>query len=166
MSAPQFLTNLFQPWSDLYSHSKALNAVVNFAHIGGLLLGGGFAIAADRGTFRAMRYPADERRHHMADLASVHKWVITGLAIVAVSGLFQLAADLDTFFGSWIFWTKMALVLILLINGYLMTRTEARLAIDSSESSPAWPALHRAAVLSMILWFVTTLAGAVLLNLA
>lgn len=166
MSAPEFLTNFVQPWSDLYSHSKALNAVVNFAHIGGLLLAGGFAIAADRGTFRAMRFPAVERKHHMAELASVHRWVITGLAIVAVSGLFQLAADLDTFFGSWIFWTKMALVLVLLINGYLMTRTEARLAIDASESSTAWPALHRAAVLSMILWFLTTLAGVVLMNIA
>src|SRR5579863_5034893 len=102
MSAPEFLTHLVDPWSQLYSHSKTLNAVVNFAHIGGLLLAGGFAIAADRGTFRAMRLPTAERRHHMADLAAVHRWVVTGLMIVIVSGLFQLAADLDTFFGSWI----------------------------------------------------------------
>lgn len=166
MTAPEFLTNLVQPWSDLYSHSKALNAVVNFAHIGGVLLAGGFAIGADRGTFRAMRLPAAERKHHMADLATIHRWVITGLAIVAVSGLFQLAADLDTFLGSWLFWTKMSLVLILLINGYWMTRTEARLAVDASESSLAWPALHRAAVLSIVLWFVITLAGVVLTNIS
>jgi hypothetical protein len=166
MPAPTFLVDLVQPWSDFYGHSKAAVSIVTFLHIGGLLLAGGLGIATDRGTFRAMRFPAVERSHHMAELAAVHRWVLGGLSVVALSGLAQFASDLETFWGSWVFWSKMALVGTLLVNGFLMTRTERMLQADPSETSPAWGRLHRAAWVSVVLWFATTLAGVMLQNLA
>src|SRR6266545_1990921 len=110
IAPPQALVRLFQPWADVYSHSKMAVTIVTCLHIGGLLLAGGFAIAADRATLRALRMPAAERAGAMTELAKVHRWVLTGLAVIALSGLAQLASDLETFFGSWLFWVKLALV--------------------------------------------------------
>src|SRR5450432_731881 len=117
MPVPGSIVQLLKPWADFYGHSKGTETIVQAFHIGGLLLGGGFAIAADRGTLRAMRVPAGERSHYVKELAAVHAWVLTGLVIVAVSGVALFTADIETFFGSWIYWTKMTLVVALLANG-------------------------------------------------
>lgn len=164
MSAPEALVHMLKPWADFYSHSKTATTVVQFVHIGGLLMGGGLAIAADRGTLRAMRLAAHERSGHLTDLAEVHRWVLSGLTLVVLSGLALLAADIDTFFGSWIYWVKMALVVVLLINGYRMTRTEAALNHGAGEDSSLWNRLHSIAVTSLILWFIVAALGVALAN--
>jgi hypothetical protein len=161
---PKGLVDALQPWNDFYSHSKTAVTVVTFLHVGGLLLAGGLAIAADRGSLRALRLAAGERTHYMRELASVHRWVLTGLSVVVVSGLALLAADIETFFGSWIFWAKMALVLLLLLNGVRMTRIEDALRRDASADSVHWTALHRVAMTSLALWFVIAAFGVALAN--
>ncbi len=166
MSAPHALVALCKPWADYYSDSKGAETVVQFLHIGGLLLAGGLAIAADRGTYRTMRHAATDRLSHLKEVSAVHRWVLTGLAVVVVSGIALFASDVDTFFGSWIFWTKMGLVVLLLLNGWLMTRSEHALALDPSESSPQWRRMHRAAITSLTLWFIITAFGVALVNLA
>ena len=75
-----------------------------------------------------------------------------------------LAADIDTFFGSWIYWTKMGLVVLLLINGFMMTRAEEALRKDASAGAPQWDSLHRVAVTSLGLWFTIALFGIALVN--
>lgn len=165
MDAPTILTQITDPWNSYYSHSRAAADIVNFLHVGGLLLAGGLAVASDRMTFRALRYPADERRGHVREVSAVHRLVVTGLVLVFVSGILLFASDVDTFWGSWVFWVKMALIALLLVNGWLMTRVEKRLTIDPSEGSPGWASLHRAAVVSVFLWFATTLAGVMLTNI-
>ena len=164
MTPPEALVQLFKPWSDFYSHSKMAETIVQYLHIGGLLLGGGRAVAADRGTLRAVRLAAIERHTHLRELAGVHRWVLTGLAAVVVSGFALLTADLETFFGSWIYWTKMALVVALLVNGLMMTRAEAALGRDPSADSSHWNALHRVAVTSLTLWFIIAAFGVALTN--
>src|SRR5215212_3819707 len=101
MTAPDALIQLFQPWNDFYSHSKTAETIVLFLHIGGMLLAGGLAIASDRGTLRALRLTGDNRLAHVKELAAVHRWVITGLGVVAASGVALLASDIETFWGSW-----------------------------------------------------------------
>jgi hypothetical protein len=164
MTPPDALVELFKPWADFYGHSKFAVTVVQFLHIGGLLLAGGLAIAADRGTLRALRLAAAERHGHLRELAAVHRWVLTGLAIVLVSGFALFASDLETFFGSPLFWTKMALVAVLLVNGYVMTRAEHALRQDANETSPQWKTLHRVAVSSLTLWLVIALFGVAVAN--
>ena len=166
MAAPAFLVDLFQPWNDFYSHSAAVETVVQFLHVGGLLFAGGLAIAADRHSLRAMRVAAAGRTGHLEELAAVHRWVLTGLTVVVVSGLLLLAADIDAFFGSWVYWVKMLLVILLLANGWGMNRVEQQLRADPSDTSPAWGRLHRVAVVSLTLWFTITLAGIALVNVA
>ena len=71
MSAPDVLVHLTKPWNDFYSHSKLAETIVTFFHVGGLLLGGGAAVASDRATFRALRGEAAHRSHHLRELKAV-----------------------------------------------------------------------------------------------
>lgn len=164
MNVPESLVNLLKPWNEFYSHSKTAATVVIFLHVGGLLLAGGLAIAADRTTLRALRTPVGERTQFLRELGAVHRWVLTGLTIVVISGVLLLTADIETFFASWIYWTKMAFVVVLLTNGWMMTRTEASLRRDATETSPHWRSLHRTAVTSVTLWFVIAAFGVALAN--
>lgn len=166
MIVPEALVNLLKPWNDYYSHSKAAETVVQFLHIGGLVLAGGLAMSADRGTLRALRIAAADRTHYTRELGAVHRWVLTGLTVVVASGVALFASDIETFFGSWVFWTKMGLVALLLLNGLQMTRVEAALQRDASDASPHWPQLRRTAITSLVLWFVITAFGVTLANLA
>ncbi len=166
IAPPESLVTLLKPWADFYSHSKVAETIVTFLHIGGLLLAGGLAIAADRSTVRALRLAAEGKQHFVEELGTVHRWVLTGLTVVMISGVAMLAADVETFFGSWVFWVKMVLVALLLINGVVMTRAESALKRDAGESAPAWATLHRTAVTSLGFWFVITLAGVALVNVS
>jgi hypothetical protein len=85
--------------------------------------------------------------------------VVSGLALVFASGILMAAADLETMLVSRIYWTKMALVALLVANGVVMQRAE-RLARTAPVKG--WPRLHRAAVTSLVLWFLIVLAGTVL----
>jgi hypothetical protein len=86
------------------------------------------------------------------------------------------AADVETFFTSLVFWIKMTLVTLLLINGAILYKTEEALQRAASMNSDAantqrqekvdnlWRRLSATSVTSLMLWTATVLAGAVLLN--
>jgi hypothetical protein len=164
IAPPDALVSLLKPWADFYSHSKAAATVVTFLHIGGLLLAGGMAVAADRNTLRALKIAAHERGDHLTELSGIHRWVLTGLSIIVISGVALVTSDIETFWSSWVYWIKMSLVVLLLFNGFLMTRAEQGLVRDAGETSPHWRKLHRAAVRSLLLWFATAAVGVALVN--
>jgi cytochrome b subunit of formate dehydrogenase len=165
MTAPTELIRLAHPWETLYGDSKPLETAVTFMHVGGLLLGGGLALATDRATLRAIRQAVHDRVQHLEALSSVHRIVLTGLAIALVSGILLFLSDVKTFWGSWVFWLKMVLILALLVNGLVMTRAERVLRADGlREDDRAWTHLHRTAAVSLVLWYAITLAGVALLN--
>jgi len=164
IAPPSALVDALKPWSDFYGQSKLTETAVVFAHVGGLLLGGGLAVASDRATLRALALPVSERVLHRHELAAVHRWVLAGLALIVVSGLVLVSSDVETFWGSPIYWTKMAIVAALLVNGFLITRAERTLARDASETSAGWRALRRTAIASLGLWFLITALGIALVN--
>lgn len=167
MLAPEILVHLAKPWADAYSNSKTLETIVTFVHVGALVAGGGVAIATDRSTLRALRADAPARGFHLEELSVVHRWVITGLVLATLSGVLLFAADVDTFWGSWIFWAKMALIVALLLNGLVMTRAETALRDSASPDDEAhWSRLRATALTSLGLWLVITLAGVALVNVA
>lgn len=149
-------------WTSFYANHAAARTSVTFLHIAGLVGGGGCAIAADRGTLMAARLGPDERRFHLGSLRTTHRVVLFGLALVIVSGVLQFASDVDTFLHSTLFWLKMALVALLFVNGGVLVEAERR-AVLGRES--AWTALRVTALTSLVLWFLTTLAGAALPNI-
>jgi hypothetical protein len=151
-----------RPWSDLYSDSTALSIAILFVHLAAMLLAGGLALAADRGTLRAARAAAgDARARHLGELAATHRPVVAALGAVLASGALLALADVEAYAGSPVFWGKMALVGLLLANGFLMTRAEQALG---NGGDGAWGRLRRHALASAALWLVVVLAGTALAN--
>jgi hypothetical protein len=149
-------------WSALYAGHAALRTGVEFLHIAGLVAGGGAAIAADLATMTAARVRSATLVTQLRLLKRTHPIVIAGLVALSISGLLLFAADVETFRYSRIFWLKMALVAVLLVNGLVLVRSERSVAHAEAR---AWRRLHVIATVSLVLWLVTTLAGSALTNL-
>ena len=149
-------------WSAVYSNHALLRTVIEFAHVGGLVAGGGSALAADLATVRAAAASEAARATELQLLRRTHPIVIVGLIAVFASGLFLFAADVDTYLYSRVYWIKMALVVLLLINGALLWHGERRVSRGEGE---AWRVLHYTALASVVLWLVITFAGAALPNI-
>jgi hypothetical protein len=131
-------------WAHLYNNSTAVSSAVTYVHLAGLLVGGGFAIVADRDAFRSP--PARD------DFAHVHKWVVAGLAVMFASGILMMLADLNTYLTSPVFWVKMGLIALLLGNGYARIRAE----------KAAGPWLRRTSAVSVVLWLAVLLASTIM----
>jgi hypothetical protein len=155
------IRELADTWASLYANSAAVRSGVAFGHIGALLGGGGCAIAADLWTLEASRRGDAAVRAELERLHGVHRIVVVNLAVVVVSGLLLMAADLDAYFASAAFWIKMALVVALVVNGALLVRTGSRIA---ARDSSAVRRMRVVSMASLALWFATTLLGAVLPN--
>lgn len=167
IAAPNALIQLASPWEHLYNDNKGVEIFTTFLHVGGLLLGGGLAIATDRATLRAIRQAVHDRAQHLEALSSVHRIVVAGLAITFLSGILLFLSDVKTFWSSWVFWLKMALIAGLLLNGFIMTRAEHSLrSAGAREDDRAWTHLHHTAVASLLLWYVITLAGVALVSVS
>lgn len=166
ITPPEALIKLLEPWTNLYNDSKLVETLVMFGHVGGLLIAGGIAIATDRGTLRLKDGTDLDRQRHLDEMSVLHRTVVVALVVTLLSGVMLAAADLGTFWASWIYWTKMGLVVLLLANGARMQSIEKRLHADRSGASPHWGSLRGAAVASLILWLTITFAGVALLNYA
>ena len=158
------LTQLVAPWAKLYSDSKLVSTGVTFAHIGGLLLGGGCAIAGDRMSLRFNSIDQTCQQNHLDELSALHRPVLVGLGITMLSGLLLLASDLKTFLPSIVFWSKMGLIILLLLNGLQLQRAETAMRVRGDRSERAWRRLRRVAKFSIALWFGVTLLGVALLS--
>lgn len=154
-----------EPWSKLFGDHKAVSAAVTFFHLAPLIIAAGAAFASDRATLRVAGGGVADRARQLRELAGIHTVILGGLALSLASGALLLLSDLQTFLGSIFLWIKLALVAMLLLNGFLMTRTEALLK-GSGEDGPLWRRLRILAVASLILWLATTLAGVVLTEYA
>jgi hypothetical protein len=171
-SALQAIATAAKPWASLYSDSTAISSAVTFFHLGGLLFAGGLAISTDRATFRALRGTDDDRNRLLADLGNSHSWVLAGLSVIFISGLLLALSDVKTFGYSLVYWTKMSLVVLLLLNGLLLQRTERKLRAGSlliQSTIPRqrlWSRLRFAAATSMVLWTAIVLAGVILVESA
>ena len=163
------LAQILEPWQRLYSNSKVIPTAVEAGHLLSMLTGGGLAIAADRATLRLFRDDVAQRERHLAELRDVHRPVVISVTILFVTGIALTAADIETFFASPVFWIKLGLVALLLVNGYILMRTEAKLRNLDPEvqrSARLWSAWRRGAIISMALWCATLIAGVMLVNVA
>ncbi len=153
-------SHIIETWSSVYANSSVIRTLLGFAHVAGLIVGGGSAIVADRTVLGAIRRAPSDVAGHLTTIRSVHSIVIASLAVVMMSGLLLAAADAETFFHSTLFWLKMGLVGLLVVNGGCMRLAE-RAAIGTR---PRWMPLAVTSAASLTLWLLTTLAGAALPN--
>ena len=167
IAPPEALVKLVEPWSALYSNSTVIPTLVVFGHIAALVFAGGLAITLDRATLRAAVGPAEFRWRQLEELRAAHRLVVAGIGLSVVTGVLLFAADLETYFGSWIYWTKMTLIVMLLLNGYLMTRVEGRISSTPNAADDAgWKQLRTNALVSLVLWFSIAFAGVALVKAA
>src|SRR5262249_40645489 len=155
--------SLVQSWATLYADHRWVQSSILFAHLAGMFLGGGFAIAADRDTFIAMRTARlSGQIRHLGRIRTVHKPVLFGLGLTLGSGFLLYLADLAHFSASPVFWVKMTLLAGLLTNGFFLKRTEERLSSGRQDSPELWGRLWKISATSMALWLAVILAGTLL----
>ena len=169
MQIVQELARVFGPWNSLYSNSSFVSTALPALHIVTLVVSGGLAIASDRSTLRALREPAEQRRHQLSELRAVHRPVLIWLTLLMISGALLAAADVQTYATSLVFWVKLGIVGLLLLNGALLFRAERRLASSLDAGAPAEGARRKLGVfarVSLSLWLLITVLGVVLTNAA
>ena len=170
IAPPELLVDLAAPWARAYGRSDVLPTIVTFLHVAPVVVGGGLAVALDRATLRVRHDDPAAVARHLDELGAAHPMVLGALSLSFVSGLALFATDIEVYFGSWIFWVKLGLIMALLANGALLSRTERGMRATNREAgavtSARWRPLRLIAVASIALWLTITLAGVALLNLA
>lgn len=164
MSMVETIAELAKPWARFYSRSDLAQTALLFSHLAGLLGGGGLAIAADRALWKARAATGEARGRLLAELAGTHRPVLIGLGIANVSGLLMLAADVETYLPSPIFWGKMVALALLLANGAWLRSIEQRALRTPATIDASWRTLSRASQVSYVLWFAVVLGGVMLMN--
>lgn len=152
------LATVLAPWSNLYSGSNAVETAVLFLHLGGMVAAGGIAFTLDRAVLRSHRRGWPNRGDLARELHESHRAVILGLAVVALSGIALTASDPTVFLVSWIYWTKMAIVVFLLANGWFLKRAGERL-LAAPDDPGAFRSLRASALRSAGLWAASLLGG-------
>jgi hypothetical protein len=163
MGLVDHISQWLAPWQSLYDNSKLVSGSVTAVHLLALLYSGGLAIAADRSTLRAAGRSASVREYLIDELGAIHRPVLVALMVVFLSGLLLTAADFKTFVASPAFWVKMGLIVLLVVNGAVLTRTEAAIRRTPSPATdePLWTRLVTNSRVSIVLWTLTLVAGVV-----
>jgi hypothetical protein len=156
MALPPFAAEAISGWSAYYEAHRVVSVTVRWLHLGGLLVGGGSALAADRRVLRALRAGPDEREASLDALEGSHRVVLPAMALVVLTGLLMTASDTATFFGSRLYWTKMSLVLLLLLNGTALLAAERAVRRGRARG---WARLTVVSAVSLVLWLVILYFG-------
>ena len=159
-----------EPWRRLYAHSPLLSTLILFGHLGGLFAAGGLTVAADRATLRLDPTDDHDRRRHLRDLARLQRPVWLAFVVALLSGALLFLADVEAFALSPIFWTKMALVAVLVVNSLYTARLDTALLRDEAAPAPLrgsraddrWRRRRAGAAASALLWFGLVLVGTAL----
>lgn len=155
-----------EPWRTLYSGNNVVSTSVLSVHLSALLAAGGLAIAADRNVIQSKRLDPDNRASRLSQLGATHRPVVIALCISFLSGVLLLLADVEAFAVMRIFWLKMILIFLLVVNASLMLRQERQLrtvALGANIPPPRvvamWRRLRFHAWTSASLWFAIVVAG-------
>jgi hypothetical protein len=105
----------------------------------------------------AIRSDVVARNAALALAGASHRIVVPALALMALTGVLMATADLETFLNSRLFWTKMLIVGVLLLNGGGLVLAERAVARGAGDR--AWARLRMASAVSVVLWLSALLAG-------
>jgi len=154
MSAPAFFAGVAAAWANFYGAQPAVSVLVRWLHLSAVVVGGGAAVAADRRILIARRA---DRTSALSLLAGSHCIVIAALVVVVASGGLMTVSDLETFVVSPAYWTKLALVSLLILNGVALRRAESA-ALRRPEGA-GWATIRAASAVSLLLWLGLVYVG-------
>ena len=156
------------PWQAQFEVSKLLPTAVVAVHLTVLLVGRGFAIAADHATLRQSRAVGEERKRQLAELRAVHRPVRIALGALFVSGRAVTAADVASYLVPPIYRIKSGSVVLLLFNGASMTHTKGVLRkpdrAGDSRAEVLWRRMRWSAWSRIALWIANLVLGTALVN--
>ena len=156
MQLPAFLASAVGSWAAFYDGHHAVSVTVRYLHLVGLVVGGGTALVADRLILKAVRSGPEQRAAVVAALHASHRVVVPALAVIVTTGLLMTAADTDTFFASRLYWSKLGLVALLLVNGIGLVAAERAFSRGRTRN---WLGLGLTSGASLLLWLAILLAG-------
>jgi hypothetical protein len=156
---------LAEPWQKLYAHSTLVATLVLFGHVAGLLVAGALTYSTEMGALRLD--PADDgaRQRYLRVASPTRSVIARALAVAMVSGFLLFLADLEAFAVSPVFWTKMLLVVLLLVNAAVASRLDARLLREADAARAQdglWRRRRVSAWTTAVLWFALVLSGSAL----
>jgi hypothetical protein len=155
-----FLVNITSWWSSFYGNHQLVSVFIRFLHLGSLVLGAGTGLFSDRQVLGAVRSGGQEREAALTILDRAHAHVVRCLIVVIATGILMMAADTHTYLASIVYWTKMAMVGILLANGVALQKAERR--ARQVGVSAGWPRLAVFSTISGLLWLITLFLGTLL----
>lgn len=161
MPVMETVAAMAQPWADMYAESGVLATLIVFLHLAGLTAAGGLALAFDRSMLRIDRGIVADRSGFLRELSAVHLPVMFAMTIVIASGFALLLADIEVFLPSRVFWLKMGVFALLLLNGLAVQAAGRRLRRDAMDAR-AWLRLRRASLRSIALWTAVIFLGVLL----
>ena len=156
MNLPAVLQSTVDSWADFYGNHQIVSVTVRYLHLAGLVVGGGTAVAVDRQVLRAARSGPSVRSGIVAAVHGSHRVVVPALAVIVATGLAMTLSDTETFLVSPLFWSKMALVGLLLLNGLALVAAERAVAVGRPRG---WLWLGLTSAVSLLLWLGTLFAG-------
>jgi hypothetical protein len=156
MTIPAVVQSAIDSWADLYGNSHLVSVTVRYLHLAGLVVGGGAALVADRQVLRALRSGSSARAGIVSALRATHRVVVPALALIVATGVAMTLSDTETFLVSPAYWSKMALVGLLLLNGLGLVAAERAVA---GERPKGWLWLGLTSAASVLLWLGTLFAG-------
>jgi hypothetical protein len=156
MQLPAFLAHAADAWSAYYDAHRMVSVSVHWLHLAGLVVGGGAALVADRRVLVAARWRHSVRESALAELDGSHRVILPALAVVVLTGLLMTASDRATFMVSRLYWSKMGLVTLLLLNGTGLLAAERA---ARRGRAAAWSWLGVASCVSLVLWLVILFFG-------
>jgi len=145
-------------WSSFYGNHQIVSLVIRYLHLAGIVLAAGTALFADRQVWRALRSGPPERESVLALLTGAHPRVVPGLVVIGATGVLMTAAETSTFLASRIYWIKLALVALLMVNGLVMLAAERR----ARRAGAGWSRLAAISTISAALWLVILFLGKLL----
>jgi hypothetical protein len=92
----------------------------------------------------------------VAAVHGAHRVVVPALAVIVTTGLAMTLSDTETFLVSPPFWSKMALVGLLLLNGLGLVAAER---VVTKQRPKGWLWLGVTSATSLLLWLGTLFAG-------
>jgi hypothetical protein len=160
MMAVHLVASAVASWAEFYANHQLASVFVRFVHLTAIVMGGGAALLMDFRIIRASHAAIEQREKAFLSLKGIHRYVVVWLSVLVATGVLMTAAEYSVFLQSRVYWTKIALVAVLMINGMALLFAERN--AQKRGIADGWRRLTTASMLSVVLWQTTLFAGAFL----